>query len=459
MLTIIVIIISILLSFIRPHLLSRFIFILSLALPTSHGTTHSFSLLIANFHFLYTDILLLILVLPWLLRKIIKPIKTGYSIIYKFKRLLLIFLGWGLICVLIGLLKSFDLNQIFYDLRPIFYYIIIFVAMDSYKSEQRLVYLSTDLVLGLILYCTITLSIVFLKTSHPLYSIFEEVFVGFQGRIVFANDLYFLFALPLLVFIFKEFHIKFFYKVLIILILMLFIIKVFVSMSRMLIVLAFISLVIPIIWDKTKVIKSKIYKNNVISKIVLVISLTLISLLTLNFGIAILFGENSSEFVSSIYGRFTNYNDSQWQATHITPRATMFFTGISEVFKSPLFGHGYGYMFDINSQEWSGMKISFIDSSLITLWIREGLIGILILMALILRYYQLFSCAIRNAEINRNLFIRALNNSIYGGGICFIFISIFNSILVNSTAILPFLILCGATLGFWDEKLSLSKNN
>lgn len=357
MLYLFVVFVSLVLSVIRPYILFRGLLILSLALPTSNSTTHMFSVSVGTYHLLYTDFFLVLLFVPFIIKRLsIGERREPSSVIY-FKSILFLFLAWTVCAIFIGLLQFFNVNQIIYDARPIFYYLIIFVAIDVFKSEYCLVNVSIDVILGLIIYCIITLSFVYLTTSHPFFDIFEESFYGFQGRIVFANDFYFLIALPLLIFIFRKRNLNYIFKGIISIVIVLFIIKVVITMSRTLIVLAFLSVLLSINVDKIGERKSY---NNKLSPFFLIFTFIALVGFAVIYGLPYLFGAESEDFFSMLYGRFSNYNDDQWQETHLFGRTAMYSAGISEALKSPIWGRGYGYMFSIDSPEWYGKSLSSV---------------------------------------------------------------------------------------------------
>ena len=180
----------------------RGILIFSLAIPTSFETTSFFSINIAGFNFLYTDLLVGIAIIVWILT----PNKTplGRKFIKKIKIVIFILIYLTIIGVLKSLLLFDNVSQIFYDSRPIFYYIMIIVSMDVFSSERDMIKISKSLLIGLTIYCVFTLSYFILNFEHPFYELFSTITIGFDNRIAFHNDIYFLFGFPILIYLIKR---------------------------------------------------------------------------------------------------------------------------------------------------------------------------------------------------------------------------------------------------------------
>ncbi len=431
-------------ALVNIRLLFRIIIIVSVGLPTSYLTTHVFSLSIAGFHVLYTDFLVGIAIISWLIHSINKSKREKKSkTINSIQKLIFLLLIWNILEVIRGLLIYSNISLIFYDSRPIFYYAIILIVIDTTVSRQDIIKATRAFIVGLIIYSFITIFFIFFHSSNQLALVMQSMMTHFLGRIAFQNDFYFVFAFPLLIFIFR-FTRKRHTKIIVLLVAVLFIAKVIISMSRTLSVLVVLSSMFSVFASNEKVnIFSNFFKNS--KKMIFLTIIATILLVSVKIVLTYVFKYNFDAFLSTYLGRFTNYNTNAFEAAQIMPRKIMFLTGFREALSSAVFGHGYGYLFEIKGWD---VPISFIDSSWITIMIRMGIIGLLIILTIIIKYSRFLSISLRNLNFRIDpqlyIYIRSLQ---IGGGF-FLIISLVNSLMVNSTVILPLLILISVGLSY-----------
>lgn len=418
-----------------PKYVLGIFFLISCSLPVDHNETSGiFSLKYFGYNFLYTDIFLSIIILDRIVDQLLFREGANIFIIknFKLKASIFLFLIAVFISVLIGFYSNFSANQIFYDTRPMLYFSIILFDFSQKKLKITLTNLTILLFVGFALYSILAISYLLLLDSHPFKIIFEN---SKLGRIVFHNEYLFLFIFPI-IFIFinnKNISIKF--RLLIFIFLLLFLSKLLVSMGRGMILFILISLIM------FMVLNLKSYKPS-IKQIYLFLKFIFIApffvLLFTNYILPFIWGEEYDTILTYYVSRFSNYEDSTFQDTHVNNRFEMWYTGFREFFISPIIGHGNGYYFSINSQEWDN-KVSFVDSGMLTILIRLGLLGFIpfiFMMAIIIK-----SSFLRINAATGNILLRKLHESYFNGIVVFFIYSFFNSTIITSTAILPFLIL------------------
>ena len=80
--------------------------------------------------------------------------------------------------------------------------------------------------------------------------------------------------------------------------------------------------------------------------------------------------------------------------------------------------------------------------------IRMGIIGVLIFLGIITKYSKFLSISLKNLDFCREKQLYIYLWALQIGGVFFLIISIVNSLMINSTVILPFLILTGVGLSY-----------
>lgn len=206
-------------------------------------------------------------------------------------------------------------------------------------------------------------------------------------------------------------------------------------MGRGMILFILISLIIFRVLN-LKSYKLSIKQINFIFKFIFIAPLFV--LLFTSYILPFIWGDEYETILTYYTSRFSNYGDSAFQDTHLNNRFEMWYTGFREFFISPIIGHGNGYYFSINSQEWDN-KVSFIDSGMLTILIRLGLFGFIpfiFMMAIIIK-----SSFLRINADKGNTILTKLQQSYFNGIVAFFIYSFFNSTIITSTAIFPFLIL------------------
>jgi hypothetical protein len=434
----------------NKNLALRGILIFSLAIPTSFDSTSFFSINIGGFNFLYTDLLVGIAIIVWILTPNTNPIRSKFIKNIKIVIYILIYL------TIVGVLKSLllfeNVSQILYDSRPIFYYIMIIISMDVFSSEKDMIKISKSILLGLTIYCVFTLSYFIYNIEHPLHELFSIKAIGFNNRIAFHNDIYFLFGFPILIYLTKRSSLS--KKSLYLFLLILFMAQLIVTMSRTLFVLSILS----VIFSFYKVNKKSFDSNFSLRVFFKVIRQFVFTITFIVFSFYLFFpnliGDSFLIFYEYSISRYTGLFEDQYSA-HVLPRINLIEAGIEQIINAPIFGHGFGHFFTVKG--WI-QKLSFIDNSFVTLWIRIGLVGIFIFSLIFFYYFKVIAVYKKLKIINNNKHIQALISSA-PIALSLILINCINvSFLVNSTAVLPLCIILGSTIGFWTREIVKSNN-
>ena len=429
----------------NKNLALRGVLIFSLAIPTSFETTSFFSMNVAGFNFLYTDLLVGIAIIAWILTP--NKIPLGRKFIKKIKIVIFILIYLTIIGVLKSLLLYDNVSQILYDSRPIFYYIMIIVSMDVFSSEKDMMKISKSVLIGLTIYCVFTLSYFILNFEHPFYELFSTITIGFNNRIAFHNDIYFLFGFPILIYLIKRSSLS--KKPLYLFLLILFMTQLIVTMSRTLFFLSILSIIFTF-YNVNKKSFDTNFSFIIFFKGIWQFVFT-ITLVVFSFYLFFpnLIGDSFLIFYEYSISRYTGLFDNQYSA-HVLPRINLIEAGIEQITTAPIFGHGFGHFFTVKG--WT-TQLSFIDNSFVTLWIRIGLIGIFIFLLIFFYYFKVLAMYNKFKIINNNKYIQALISSAPIALILILINCLNVSFLVNSTAVLPLCIILGSTVGFLTREI------
>lgn len=445
----VVIALSIIIWFNRSLAL-RGILIFSLAIPKSFETTAIFSINILGFNVLYSDLLVGIAIIAWILMPNAKYLRVKEIKKIKIAIYLLVYLA--IIGILRGLLLSDNVSQILFDSRPIFYYVIIIVSMDVFGNEKDLIKISKSILIGLSLYCVFILSYFILKSAHPFYDLLTTVMAGFSSRIAFHNDIYLLFGFPILIYLIKRSSLS--NKLPYLFLLILFTFQLMITMSRTLLFLSILSILLSLYK-----LNGRSFNSNFSPRIFIKVAMqSVIIIVPVVFCFYLFFpnliGDGFSIFLDYTTSRYTGIFQEQYSG-HVQPRINLIETGINQITAAPIFGHGFGHFFTVKG--WH-QALSFIDNSYVTLWIRMGLVGILPFSLIFFYYYKILAKYRKYQRMNSNLHLQALNSSIPIGLILILVNCLNVSFLVNSTAILPLCIILGSTIGFWNREIMKSNS-
>ena len=436
----------IIVSLLYPRIYISLLIFSSIIIPGSHSNTDIFGINLMGFNFNFID-LLFVSILTSILIKIFlfKIHKINFN---NLSIKVLPYLIYNLICLLIGIIIYDDLSQSLYDSRVVFYYGILLINLKDfgfYLSIKNLVY---TLFLGLFFYCLMVFSIFIFVESHPLFVYFKDGNSFTLGRLIFQQEYLFLIAFPLILSLITSNTISKKVKFLIFIALIAFFAKIFLSMSRGMI--AFLILTI-LPYTIIKIKNHSLYLNKkVFFKNFKILFFGFIASVIIFIFVLPNLLDDSENVINYFVGRFTEIfqvDSSRFVATHISNRLIMWETGISEAFKALIFGHGYGYTFSIDYPEWSGMKLSFIDSTFITIIIRTGLLGLFLysrVYFVVLKKIRAIIKHLKSNETFHSIYFRNLYISL----IVLMFYSFTNSFLVFSISVFPLLLILNLSFNY-----------
>jgi O-antigen ligase len=319
--------------------------------------------------------------------------------------------------------------------------------MEYLGDERTLVSTIKGFIVGIVLYSVLTLSYFLVGSAHPLASLFETQRYSFVTRITYHNENYFLIAFPLLLLLILQLKGGLTKKIWLMAGLVLLSSQLFISLNRTTLVLVVASIGISLVfyemfWRRSGLLKSSFSTILLVGGLILVIGYLLITQI-----LPALYGVNSLEFLSHWMGRFDITSRYVYQAS-VANRIDMFRAGLQAILDSPVFGHGYGFLFRIKG--WIGL-VSFIDSTWITVWIRSGLVGVALLFGIVVIYSRSILRVLRSGDV-QNVYVRVFYCALAGGGIGLLIQSLVkDSMLINSTAVLPLLIIVGASMQYSEN--------
>ena len=426
----------------KPLLLLKLLLLLSTFIPTSHETSQYFSIKLLGYHFLFIDIVLGILIIGYFTNILLNNYNRSTVAYYSsIKKSISLFLIWVALGMLRGLINNYNLSEVFYDTRPLLYFLIIIIAMKFVQKEKELLELVYTFLVGIGIYLIFTFVAAILGTSAVFFIILENLYLSFNGRIAFQNDLYLLIIIPLSLLTAINLKNNLRLNLIFFLLLVLSVFQLAMTMSRGLLFLTFVSVFISIYYFFKQDNRNIIFRN-----IALPLTLSILAvLITTGYLIPNTVDIHFSDFLFNYISRFTNYADANWYSAHVLPRFFMGEVAIEIISKSFLIGHGLGYMFEIPT--WS-TKAGFVDSSFLTIWIKLGIIGLILLSRILIQISKQIKFSFVRFKGNSNVVIRIFYSSLMGNIIVFSTLFFTNSFFTNSTATLPFLILFGATMGY-----------
>lgn len=351
-------------SILRPNWFYSLVLFVAPIIPLTFGST-AFRLTIFGKNFLWYDIILLVICLNVAFKGIKgHPVFRGEKAIY-------IFLLFTLLSALLGILNRNSMSQLLYDIRVPLYFFLATVRFDVLGYQRSAVHIMRLILGGMAIYCLLTLTLLLWPIGHPL-SVFIEDDVFFSlGRVSFQQDILFILVVPYCLLKLSK-KISRSEQLIYLIILLLYVVKLFVGMSRGLIVftsLASVFLVFQFRGQKLFISKTFLlrYLKWFLSALIL-------------FSIVIIthpkLFQRSVE-VNYALSRFTDFSisgNNSFKSDQIDNRVAMWQAGLSNWFTAPVLGNGLGFQFQIQHSEWSGMQVSFIDSSIVTLGVRGGLL-------------------------------------------------------------------------------------
>jgi hypothetical protein len=410
-------------------------FFISCAVPMDHGNSSAFFALdFFGVNILLTDLFYLIIILSCLFNTFFSytPLIDLTEIrVSKRKLVLSVFFVSVLLAFFIGIYSGHNIDNVLYALRPLLYLSLLFFNFDSKKFNIPINIFNGLMLIGFSLHVLFILSLYIFPEFSFYFSDLTES--SGLGRIAFHNDFLIFFIFPLL-YPFYMAQRSIIGKVILYFLVVLFLLKLVISMGRgniIFLILGYISY---------NIFKSKFFSFDVIWKLSKFFPIAFFSFLLLNnYILPLIWGDNYDLFLDIYKGRFLNYGDDDFQDTHVSNRLIMWLAGLKEFFGSPFLGHGLGYMFAIDSSEWSSGKVFFVDSSLLTILIKLGLFGTI---PLVYYLFVILKDSIRGIEysIDRSFFHQH-RIAYFKGLIGFYIFSLFNSLLVSSPAIFAFVMI------------------
>lgn len=428
----------------KPVFYIQALLAVALALPAGFTTTQIFSIQVGEYHLLYTDVLLGIVALRWILGQVsAKRLPPTSSVIARrLTALIAILFIYAVFALFRGLLEygRFDLSM--YDARPMFYYIVILIAFGYLKTQQDLERLTTSFVVGLSLYSLFVISYFLFPAEHPLAAAQEMNTWAFANRIGFSNGNYLIWGIPMAIWLLVDRREGIRVKIWLMLVLSAFFMVTILSMNRTIVVMLVLSIILSHMID----LRFNRGRTSVLPlRLLLIVALGAISIFIVTEQVLPLVLGESSVYTLEIFMRRFDLTSSAAYETHIVPRIVMLHTSLLLILHNPILGYGFGYTFGLPG--WP-VEVSFVDNSYLTAWIRMGLIGLLsllgIIVILIQSIYRLMRCI---SSINSSR-VQAFFLSFAGAIIPLLILSLNISWLVTSSAVIPLLITAGAVIRF-----------
>ena len=438
----------IIISLLYPRIYIRLILFTSFIIPGAHSHTDIFGVEFLGFNLSYMDLLFFSLIFSIFIKIIV--FKKKKIRINDLSKKVLIFLIYNLIFLLIGIILYNDFSRSFYDSRPIFYYSILLFNLKDFGFDISLKSLTYTIFFGMFIYCLMVFSIFIFLDSHPLFIYFEEDNSITLGRLIFQQEYLFLLIFPLILNLIISEKVDNKIKFIFFIALIAYSAKIFLSMSRGMIFFLILT-IIP--YSLIKLRKHSIVLNkNILKKyfyLIIIGSVSFIFILTLILPNLLVDAENVINYFVGRFSGIFESDSSKFVSTHVTNRLIMWETGITEAFKSLVFGHGYGYSFTIDHPEWSGIKLSFIDSTYLTIIIRVGLIGLVLFFSIyfsVLKKIRTFY----NNTVDKLDFDSIFYRNLFISLFVILFYSFFNSVLIFSVSVFPLLIIINLCLNKYN---------
>jgi len=433
----------------KPALYMQGLLVIALALPSGFTTTQIFSFQIGDYNVLWTDVLLVLVALRWILSRVMGNWRTKtYGPLSKcLAAIVLVLLFYSSFSIVRGLLEYGNANVVFFDARPIFYYVVILIALDYLHTQKDIERLSRSIIFGLVLYCLFLTSYFLVPAGHPLSSAMELNSWAWANRVGFSNGDYLLLASPMVLLLLSNGNVATLAKIGFYFALLFFIVVLILSMSRTMTVLIPLSIILSYVVYYGINPSGARFTNRILH--LLLVSAVLLGgiYLVTDQVLPLILGESSQETLEIFVRRF-DISSTASQEAHLAPRIEMFRTAVSLVLRNPLVGYGFGYQFDLKG--WQN-SVTFIDSSWLTVWIRLGLIGLLSLASLFAMLFHVTRRLLTRIDLVASIYTKILVASLAGSAIPLFIRSVGTSWLVTQTSVLPFLIIAGSIIGYYDN--------
>ena len=430
---------------VKPKLYIQCLFLIGLVLPAGFTTTQIFSVNIGNYNLLFTDIMVALVLVRWMFEKLTKRVGIRFS-----KQLtisVVVMTGWAIFSAVRGLLQySGNANIVFYDVRPVFYYIVVLIAADLAGDKEDIKLLSKNLILGSVLYSGFLLSYFIIPNNHPLTPIMQLSGWASVNRVGFTNGDIFLMVIPMILLIIVGKDRTILEKTILWAVLILITVVLVLSMSRVTFLLMPISVLLSLALYSQRKQKGLRWIWFATHLFLLVIIFVVVITLTV-FVFPWFLGSSAQNTLEIFLGRFDLSSESS-QEVHILPRLVMIRTAAELILHNPILGYGFGFQFRIDGWE---VPVTFIDNSWFTAWIRLGIIGITCLGNLVILFARSVNRLLAYPKQSRDEYSSTFLISLAGSGIPLLIHSLNNSWLISSTAILPMLIIVGAVISYSEK--------
>lgn len=412
-----------------------------IVIPTSHSI-NSFYVSLGFLNFDFYDFVFVSLIFISII-SIVFRIKHRIRIPAKLFKMTTAFVALNFIYLLLGLLLYENTNQSLYDFRVISYYIILLIPFNlfGFNSLKDLIFIRNIFLFGLFMYSILTFSYFILPDIHPYSSFLENDDFIELGRIAFHQEYLFIIGVPICFKILISKNESTQTKFLVLIVLIIFLTKLIVGMSRGLILIVLFATIISLNDNFKFTLKFK--KIKIINFFKIITFLLLSSFILINFVFPNVY-ENSMEILSYFISRFLGFfadDSSNFISTHIDNRYIMLIEGLNQILKSGFLGFGYGYTFSIDHHEWYLIKLSFIDSSIVTILIRSGILSLILYLAIMLDIHKNFKYFSKSLAKEKNQKMKSFLNILSSSVIMILLFSFINSFMVFSKSALIFLLL------------------
>ena len=356
--------------------------VLALVIPDGAGAYQYFSLEIAGFNIRALEIILGSLLISWVIQMIMGRYKFKISIC---STLILIFLAYLGFSVYLGMSNDARLTDVMNDLRGMGYYIVIFLALSIFSTQEKdkkLDKVSESLALGSAIFALLFFVFYYLRTFiiHTLGLDFPD----FGNRFNFRNTS--IFFIPVAFCLNYLFQKIFSQKKAFYLICLFFILgAALISGTRTLWAAVLITVILGIF---VLVSKKSIKLGS------LVVAVVLFSVFV--FGLTQLSFVNDSEMYYEIVKRTRTFDDI-WYDSSYRFRVNVSAQAYEEIKESPVFGMGLGVPIRVEHAN-AFSEIPYIDNSWITLVYKTGIVGGVIFLAIWIAFIAELSLAYKKSK-------------------------------------------------------------
>lgn len=299
-----------------------------------------------------------------------------------------------------GILIGNEIGKVIYDLRVPAYFFILMLNFKSLNLRNHEVI--NMLLWGMVLYSIACFTLILFPFEHPFYPFVEDDNFFLMGRVTFQQDILLVLLIPFLTI--RVIQEKKLYKNFInIFLLTILVGKLLIGMSRGLYFLCIFSIFLHLITLKNWRFKIHWF---ILKKLFLGIIFILLIL-----GVVVIFNPVYFENELFEYGISRVVDalqpDNNFKAYQLDNRSAMWLGGIKEFLQSPLYGHGLGYVFEVDHKEWAFMKLSFVDSAYLTLAIRGGIFLVSAFLLVLVDMKYKIRYLIRNPNENNSLIFKS----------------------------------------------------